>query len=223
MKVLDNLKLLEEKELLGFITSDLLSDTAELTPEEVLNLYSNDMKKLYNILPIETYEFLKKYFENNKKVPATIELTECYNALKNCGIATFEARDLKEIDLMLDIKYGRVEGYPEEEIEEEKEFHDVELDDEFAEKLLKFLNENISLVDNDIKMKELVLKTIEEKSSMSLKELESILKSEGFQVENLFCFLENKLPYGTIVAYGDGEEIHIAHNTHELDLDNLNN
>ncbi|MGL6066539.1 MAG: hypothetical protein ACRC0R_05625, partial [Cetobacterium sp.] len=85
MGILENFRILKEKELFNFIASelyytdliseDLLPENAELTPEELVEIYQNSMDAVYEILPIETYEFLKIYFENNKTIPATYELS----------------------------------------------------------------------------------------------------------------------------------------------------
>ncbi|MGL4998865.1 hypothetical protein [Cetobacterium sp.] len=223
MTVLENLRLLEEKELLDFVTSDLVSDEVTLKPEELLNIYSDFKAKVYNILPIETYEFLNIYFENDKKVPATNEFAECLNALKNRAIATFDERDLKEIDLMLDMKHGRIEEYPSEEFEEEKEYLDVVLDDEYAKSLFEFLKEKKEFVANDFKIRDIILNKLESDSPILLQKLDDMLKKQDLSVENILVFLENKMPYGEIVAYEDENGIQIAHASHLMNSEDLMN
>ncbi|MGL5356647.1 MAG: hypothetical protein ACRDAQ_08940 [Cetobacterium sp.] len=223
MTVLENLKVLEEKELLDFVISDLVSDEVVLTPEELLKVYSDFKAKVYSVLPIETYEFLEIYFKNDKKVPATPEFADCLNALKNRAIGTFDERDLKEIDLMLDMKHGRIEEYPAEEFEEEKEYLDVVLDDEYAKSLFKFLESNKELVTNDFKVRDAILSKLESDSPVSLQELESMLKNQNLSVENILVFLENKMPYGEVIAYEDESGIQIAHASHLMNSEDLMN
>ncbi|MGL5089311.1 MAG: hypothetical protein ACRC6Z_07705 [Cetobacterium sp.] len=223
MTVLENLRLLEEKELLDFVTSDLVSEEVTLKPEQLLNVYSDFKAKVYSILPIETYEFLKIYFENDKKVRATYEFTECLNALKNRAIATFDERDLKEIDLMLDMKHGRIEEYPAEEFEEEKEYLNVVLDDEYAKSLFEFLKEKKEFVANDFKIRDIILNKLESDSPILLQKLDDMLKKQDLSVENILVFLENKMPYGEIVAYEDENGIQIAHASHLMNSEDLMN
>ncbi|MGL5056174.1 MAG: hypothetical protein ACRC6A_02240, partial [Fusobacteriaceae bacterium] len=59
MDMLSNLRYLEALNLLNIISFDLSLKKEILRADEFYKIYSDDMEKLYSILPIETYDFLK--------------------------------------------------------------------------------------------------------------------------------------------------------------------
>ncbi|MGL6119234.1 MAG: hypothetical protein ACRC0V_01895, partial [Fusobacteriaceae bacterium] len=162
MNMLDNLKLLEAQDLFGIITSDLSLKQDKLTAAEFHKTYSNDLEKLYSILPIKTYEFLKMYFENSKKVRVSPEFTECLYALQNYGVAATEKDHIVNVCYIYDSTYGRIGSSSEaaQFLESDEEFYNVELDNNFAKSLLKFLEDNNDLIISDIKIKNIILRAL---------------------------------------------------------------
>ncbi|MGL5797365.1 MAG: hypothetical protein ACRCYT_04080 [Cetobacterium sp.] len=231
MTFLNNLKLLEEEKFLMFITSDLSKSNKELTAEEFYKIYSNDMKKLYTLLPIETYNFLKAYFENNNNtVPATFEYMECLNALKNYGIAEIDENHRENIGFTYDAVYGRTGGMEQttdffKNLIKNKTSYPVQLDNEIAKSLLQFLDNNADLVSHEKEVKDILIGVIKSEEEISLQELKDILKNKGLEVDNLLLFLKNKLSCGTIIIQNshirtEENEITIYYNnTHDLELE----
>ncbi|MGL5052733.1 MAG: hypothetical protein ACRC5W_03965 [Cetobacterium sp.] len=231
MGILQNFRVLKEKELFNFIASelyytdliseDLLPENAELTPEELVNIYLNSVNAVYDILPIETYEFLKIYFENNKKIPATHELTSCLDTLKNYGLVCFDENDIKEMDLMLDLKYNRIHSYP-DDLMKEKEFHNILLDEDYARLLLQFLELNKELISEEIKARDIILEILSAHLTIPLQKLEKVLEEHGFKIHDLYSFLENKLIHGSMVFYStNGTDILVAHPSLDIELEML--
>jgi hypothetical protein len=199
--MLKNLMLLEEENLLGIISTDLSLKKEILTAEDFHKIYSNDMEKIYSILPIETHNFLKEYFTNNKIVPATVEFTQCLNALRNSGIAVIEENHNKNVMFTYDSRLGRLgrESETKEFLQNENEFNNIELDDKVAKSLYQFLNQNLDLIESDKKIRNLIIKTLKKKQSLSIRDLKEILRNEGFEVESTLNFLKSKLSYGTVI------------------------
>lgn len=231
MGILENFRILKEKELFNFIASelyytdliseDLLPENAELTPEELVEIYQNSIDAVYEILPIETYEFLKIYFENNKTIPATHELSHCLDTLKNYGLVCFDENDIKEMDIMLDLKYHRISSYPDELIEN-VEFYNILLDEEYARLLLQFLEKNKQLVLEEISARNIILEILKTDLTISLQKLEKILIEAGFKIHDLYSFLENKLIYGSMVFYSkNGTDILVAHPSLDIESEML--
>lgn len=208
MDMLTNLRYLESINLLNIISFDLSLKKEILRADEFYKIYSNDMEKLYSILPIETYDFLKIYFENKKKVPATRKFTQCLNALRNCGVAEAEMDHSKNVFYTYDMVYGRT-GYESETVEflkSDEEFYNVKLDDKLAKKLFKFLSNNEDLIKSEKKIKAIIKKNVRKHFNQSIFALKTILKSDGFEIENLLTFIKNKLEYGIfIIDYYDDE------------------
>lgn len=202
MNMLENLKLLEAQDLFGIITSDLSLKQDKLTADEFHKAYSNDLEKLYSILPIKTYEFLKMYFENSKKIPVSPEFTECLYALQNYGVAATEKDHIVNVCYIYDSKYGRIGSSSEaiEFLKSDEEFYNVELDNDFAKSLFKYLEDNNDLIASDMQIKNIILEVLRDKNSLSIKKFKKILKEKGFEVENLLDFLKNKLNYGTVIV-----------------------
>ncbi|MGL5356689.1 MAG: hypothetical protein ACRCZR_01360 [Cetobacterium sp.] len=231
MTFLNNLKLLEEENFLMIITSDLSISNQKLTSDEFYKIYSNDMKKLYTLLPIETYNFLKAYFENNNNtVPATFEYMECLNALKNYGIAEIDENHRENIGFTYDCVYGKNGGMEQttdffENLIKNKTSYPVQLDNEIAKSLLQFLDNNVDLVSHEKEVKDILIGIIKSEEEISLQELKDILKNKGLEVDNLLLFLKNKLSCGTIIIQNshigtEENEITIYYNnTHDLELE----
>lgn len=132
MGILENLKKLEKEELNQIIElfSVEKNRNNEKVFQEIEKIYLENPKKLYSYLPLETYNFLKFYFENNGLIPDNDKFLKCSIIFEDFGLCPLEEN----------IEF---------EIKGSESFIKVDLDLKVVQPLFNFLNENRDIISKE--------------------------------------------------------------------------
>ena len=201
MGILENLENLKKEDLERVIELFCIEKNRnnEKVFQEIEKVYLESLGKLYHYLPIETYNFLELYFENNGVVPDTESLFECVIEFEKFGLCPFEDDD------------------------EDSEFIKINLDTKIAKPLYDFLNNNKELISKEIELYNVVSGILNTYLGLKFTDFLEILKTLNiFKAEHeIMDFLKYKIGSDTYDFYfSPNDELFIAnryiHNSEDI-------
>ncbi|MGL5188283.1 MAG: hypothetical protein ACRC7S_01335 [Cetobacterium sp.] len=202
MTILESFKILQEIKKFDSLLSILGFTEEKLTPEQLKNFYFENVEKIYEFLPIETLEFLKKYYESkNSFLDDDNNFTYgCLVGLKKIGIASLSKAEIDYEQTLINLDGSEMELETACILEERmaNEFFDVELDSDFMEVLFQHLEENPKIIKNEIILRDTISGILSSHLAFLFDDLCSILNKLNFEIENseLNKFLEFKMGNG---------------------------
>lgn len=203
MTILENFKILQEVKKFDSLLNDLGFKEKKLTSEQLSNFYFENVEKVYEFLPITTFEFLKKYYENNNTFvdDGDDNLSyECLYSLKELGIIPLSKAEIDYEQALISLDGAEMELETacifEDKIADEPFSKEMDLD--FVKVLFSYLEKNQELIQKEFTLRDTISGILHSHLAFEFNDLCLILNELNFEIDilKLDKFLKYKIGNG---------------------------